>query len=150
MRASAILAIAASTLVASAPTTENLSEVKGQFSISKFVFGCTAGCSYSFDVMIDGNLKNHPEVKTAVKCEGNFNDVTDYKQCGSVSDTQKILAFIEKSTNKLKLQYVVENHADKSTYKYYGEKTVYAATGSNAALQPESFKVDESSSTGIA
>ena len=147
-----IAATCATLAAATTPSTydNKASQLPGKFAITNFVFGCTVGCSYSFDLSVSGNAENHPAVKKPVKCSGNLDTATDYVECGHVSKTQKLYAFIEKDTNELKLQYEVQRPKTQAVYRYMGEKVVYAATSDNAALQKESFKVKETSATAVA
>ena len=69
MHASAILALGAAALAAAAPTTQ---QKKDSFEVSKFVFGCTAGCYYNFDVAYNGGESYH--------CAGSTT-LTDYVEC---------------------------------------------------------------------
>lgn len=149
MKFSSALALAGASLAAAAPTTTD--PLAGQnFNVTNFVFGCTVGCDWYFDLAIEGSAANHPETLPPVKCQGNLDDTTDYKECGFVSETQHLYAYIVKATNELKLQYEVFNYNTGATYRYYGNETVYAATGDNADLQEPNFKVPESSATGVA
>lgn len=149
MHASSFLALAAATLATAAPLDLTVATDAGSFAVSNFVFGCTVGCNWYFDVAVEGDFANHPAVPTPVHCEGSFEDV-DYVECGAVSDTQSILAFIEKDTNTLALQYVNQIPAETAVYRYYGNTTVYAATSENADLQKPEFTVPETSFTGVA
>lgn len=149
MHASSFLALAAATFAAAAPLDLTVAADTGSFAVTNFVFGCTVGCSWNFDVKVNGNFANHPNVPNPVHCEGSFDD-TDYVECEHVSNTQSILAYIEKDNNSLKLQYVNQIPAETAVYKFYGNQTVYAATGENAALQQKEFTVPETSSTGVA
>lgn len=132
------------------PKSSNTNLTPGSFSITNFVFGCTVNCSYNFDLAVTGSAENHPAVKKPVKCSGNLDSTTDYVECGYVSKTQKLYAYIVKDTNQLKLQYEVQRPKNSAVYKYYGEREVYAATGPNAGKQEKEFVVKESLSTGVA
>ncbi|KAI5363083.1 hypothetical protein Slin15195_G104600 [Septoria linicola] len=124
-------------------------QLPGNFAVSNFVFGCTAGCNYSFDLAVEGSAENHPAVTKSVKCSGDL-EATDYVQCGHVSKTQRLYAYIEKDTNKLKLEYEVSRPKASAVYRYTGEKTVYAATSDQADKQKKNFKVKETAATGVA
>ncbi|KXS93610.1 hypothetical protein AC578_7808 [Pseudocercospora eumusae] len=142
MRTSTILALAASTLALASPLLEL--EVTHQFAVTKFVFGCSASCSWSFNVTVQGEFGNHPELKTPATCSGGLDEDHDYKKCVGVdSETQEVFAYIDKDNNLLRLQYAVDNLEDHHTYRYYGEKEVYASTSENAKLQNEDFFVPE-------
>ncbi|KAF7197604.1 hypothetical protein HII31_01107 [Pseudocercospora fuligena] len=152
MRTSTILALAASTLTSASPLLAIEPPVTAQFNVSKFVFGCTTGCYWSFNVTVEGEFKNHPELKSPVTCSGGLDENKDYKKCdvGDVSETQEVLAYIVKDTNMLKLQYAVNNLEERSTYRFYGEKKVYAATSDQAKLQKEEFFVPETVVAAVA
>ena len=141
MHASAILALGAAALAAAAPTTQ---QKKDSFEVSKFVFGCTAGCYYNFDVAYNGGESYH--------CAGSTT-LTDYVEC-TAGDDKNLLAYIDNTTDKtkniLKLEYVDSDVDAGTRYNYYGHKRVYAATSSDADKQKPEFTVKVSSSTGVA
>ncbi|KXT18033.1 hypothetical protein AC579_4597 [Pseudocercospora musae] len=145
MRTSTIIALAASSLASASPLGTVDPPATAHFHVSKFVFGCSAGCNWSFNVTVEGEAKNHPELKTPVTCSGGLDQDKDYKKCdvGAVSKTQQVLAYIDKDTNELKLQYAVNNLEEHKTYRYYGEKEVYAATSDKGKLQQDEFDVPE-------
>ncbi|KAK4496809.1 hypothetical protein PRZ48_012793 [Zasmidium cellare] len=148
MRSSTVLALGAATLAAAAPVAENTQAYA--FDVTNFVFGCTVGCYWSLDVSVEGEGEHHPAVDTPVHCEGGLDEDTDYVQCGNVSDTQAIYAYIVKDTNELKLQYEVQYPEETAVYRYYGQQVVYAATSDKADLQEPNFKVLETETTGVA
>ncbi|KAF2159186.1 hypothetical protein M409DRAFT_71191 [Zasmidium cellare ATCC 36951] len=143
-----ILALGAATLAAAAPVAENTQDYA--FNVTNFVFGCTTGCYWYLDVSVEGEGPHHPAVNTPVHCEGGLDEDTDYVQCGNVSDTQAIYAYIVKDTNELNLQYEVQYPEETAVYRYYGQQTVYAATSDQADLQEPNFKVLETETTGVA
>jgi uncharacterized protein YjbJ (UPF0337 family) len=140
MHASAIIALGAAALAAAAPTTQ---QKKDSFEVSKFVFGCTSGCYYNFDVAYNGGETYH--------CAGALTD-TDYLQCTGADDN--LTAYIDNATDKtkniLKLQYEDSDVEAGTRYNYYGHKRVYAATSSDADKQKAKFAVKVSSATGVA
>jgi hypothetical protein len=141
MHASAILALGAAALAAAAPTTQQ--KKQDSFEVSKFVFGCTAGCYYNFDVSYDNGSSYH--------CAGSLAE-TDYLQC--TGEDENLTAYIDNATDKtkniLKLQYEESDVEAGTRYNYYGHKRVYAATSDDASKQKEKFAVKVSSSTGVA
>jgi hypothetical protein len=141
MHTSTIIALGAATLAAAAPTACN--PQKDSFEVSKFVFGCTAGCYYNFDVTYNDSDSYH--------CAGALT-ATDYIQCTGEDDN--LLAYIDNATDKtkniLKLEYVDSDVDAGTRYNYYGHKRVYAATSSDADKQKPEFSVKVSSSTGVA
>ncbi|KAK4632303.1 Ecp20-2 [Fulvia fulva] len=143
------LILAGAALAAAVPS-ELAGPKPNQFTITNFVFGCTVGCDWSFNVAVQGSGPDHPPVKKPVKCSGNVNDAKDYVDCGKISDTQRIKAYIVKATNQLKLEYEVQKPNHGAVYRYTGEKKVYAATGEHAKLQKPNFVVKETGSTGVA
>lgn len=145
-----LLALGAATLAVAAPAADTTQAKKHQFAVTNFVFGCTVGCDWYFDVAVEGNGPDHPAVKTPVHCKGGLDEDEDYVKCGNISDTQAIYAYIVKDTNELMLQYEVQKPAETAVYRWYGEKKVYAATSDQAALQKPNFKVVESKATGVA
>ena len=148
MRASTIIAVAASTLAGAVPVTRDAS-LPGTFEVTNFSFGCTASCYYSFDVVVSGSADHHPDFTTPVKCSGGLDENTDYTECGTVSQTQSVLAYIEKDTSLLKLKYVTQDLSNGATYSYLGEKEVYSATGPNADKQSADFCVPETTAFGV-
>ena len=140
MHASAILALGAAALAAAAPTTQ---QKKDSFEVSKFVFGCTAGCYYNFDVTYNDGDSYH--------CAG-ATTATDYIQC--TGEDENLLAYIDNTTDKtkniLKLEYVDTDVDAGTRYNYYGHKRVYAQTSSDADKQKAKFAVKVSSATGVA
>lgn len=149
MHFSSVLALGAATLATAAPLLD-LAQEDYQFNVTNFVFGCTVGCYWNFDVSVEGSGPNHPAVDTPVHCEGGLDEDTDYVQCGNVSETQTIYAYIVKENNDLKLQYEVQVPGETAVYRYYGNQTVYAATSDQADLQEPNFKVLETEATGVA
>ncbi|CAK1358049.1 hypothetical protein CB0940_07293 [Cercospora beticola] len=148
---STILAASLASIAAAAPAKREsyAADLPGTFEISNFVFGCTVGCNYNFDLTVSGSAENHPAVApTYVKCSGDL-ESTDYVQCGDVSETQRLYAYIEKDTNELHLQYEVQNYNTGAIYRYYGEEIVYAATSEDADKQEECFEVKENRATGV-
>lgn len=148
-----VAAICATLAAATTPSTygdSNQSQLPGKFAITSFVFGCTVGCSYSFDLSVSGNAENHPAVKKLVTCSGDLDTATDYVECGHVSKTQRLYAYIVKDTNELKLQYEVQRPKTGAVYRYMGERVVYSATSDQAALQKKQFKVKETNATAVA
>lgn len=134
MHAFALLTLGAASLAAAAPSTK-----KDSFAVSNFVFGCTAGCYYNFDVSFKDSEAH---------CAGSLED-KDYVKCEGADG---VSAYIDTSADKndLKLQAEVSNVAAGSRYNYYGDKQVYAATSSDADKQKESFKVQVKKTTGVA
>ena len=141
MHASAILALGDAALAAAAPTTQ---QKKDSFEVSKFVFGCTAGCYYNFDVAYNGGESYH--------CAGSTT-LTDYVECTAGED-KNLLAYIDNTTDKtkniLKLQFEDSDVEAGTRYNYYGHKRVYAQTSSDADKQKAKFAVKVSSATGVA
>ncbi|EME88453.1 uncharacterized protein MYCFIDRAFT_209811 [Pseudocercospora fijiensis CIRAD86] len=145
MRTATILAVAASTLASASPFEDVAPPVNSQYDVTKFVYGCSAGCHWSFNVTVEGEYKNHPELQTPVTCSGGLDENQDYKKCdGAPSETQEVAAYIDKATNLLKVRYTVKNLEEHNTYKFYGDKRVYASTSADAKLQQEDFAVPES------
>ena len=145
MRSSIILTAGLTALTAAAPLERRAIE---EFQVSKFVYGCTTTCDWSFDVSILGDgTKNNPAVSTPVTCSGSLTD-TNYVSCSSVSNTQTISAYIKKSNNQLKLQYQVDEPKQGARYNYYGHTHVNAQTSGIA--QPKKFQVKLSRATGVA
>ncbi|KAI6794608.1 hypothetical protein KC367_g733 [Hortaea werneckii] len=147
-----LTATAASLALANAsPVPAESSDQQQGFEVSNFIFGCTAGCYWYFNATVSGDSANHPCVSTPVYCNGNLDDDTDYKECTSTgSDSSSISAFIEKASNTLFLRYTVSDVEAGSTYNYYGNDTVYAATSSDADKQEPKFFVPETSVTAVA
>ncbi|KAF2216952.1 hypothetical protein CERZMDRAFT_89740 [Cercospora zeae-maydis SCOH1-5] len=141
-----ILAASLASLAAAAPAKRDL---PGTFEVTNFVYGCSASCFWSFDLGVSGSAQNHPATGPTVKCSGSLDNDTDYVQCGTVSETQTLSAYIEKANNVLHLRYDVTNYNTGATYKYYGDETVYSSTGPDAAKQEESFCVKENRATGV-
>jgi uncharacterized protein with LGFP repeats len=157
MRASTVLAIASSALVAAAPAAPASYKPANTFEVTNFVFGCTNECDYYFDVTITGNNPpTHPAVTKPVYCTGSFTGAKpetgkDYIQCAPTNATNtEVLAYIDRETSVLNLQYVVSIPEQTAVYRYYGEKQVYSATGSNASKQKKAFTVKESRATAVA
>jgi hypothetical protein len=157
MRASTILAIGAAGLVAAAPTScpnnnnnnsgdDSNGDVQtfGNFYVNKFVFGCTAGCFYTFDL----DFQNDPE---QYKCSGSLDD-KDYVKCEGTTANQAYYAYIDTTQGKnlLKLQYEVTDTAAGVRTNTYGEQQVYAATSGDAAKQKENFSVAATTQTKVA
>ncbi|KAM0718240.1 hypothetical protein Q7P37_006572 [Cladosporium fusiforme] len=124
------------------PPPASTKEQPKNFEVSKFSFGCTAGCYYSFDVAYDNG---------AAKCSGSLED-KDYVKCSTKDKKQSIYAYIDTTSdkNELKLQAEQSNAKKGTRCNYYGEKQVYAATSSDASKQKEAFKVKNSASTCVA
>jgi hypothetical protein len=141
MRASSILAFGAAGLAAAAPTA-NTGD-KGKFFVNKFVFGCTSGCYYSFNL----NFQNDSQYQ----CSGSLED-KDYVECKGDVANESYYAYIDTTENKniLKLQYEVSNSEEGTVTRYYGEDQVYAVTSSDADKQEENFSVGVSSVTAVA
>lgn len=144
MRVSSILALATAGLVAAAPAKEQTTQNE-KFSVSKFVFGCTAGCYYNFDV----SYKD-----ASAHCEGSLDD-KDYVKCkatGKKNKSETLYAYIDTTTDKnlLKLEAEVNNVKQGSRCNYYGQKQVYAATSEDADKQKENFKVKNDKATCVA
>jgi hypothetical protein len=139
MRASSILAAAG--LAAAAPTA-NTGD-RGKFFVNKFVFGCTSGCYYSFNL----NFQNDSQYQ----CSGSLED-KDYVECKGDVANESYYAYIDTTENKniLKLQYEVSNSEEGTVTRYYGEDQVYAVTSSDADKQEENFSVGVSSVTAVA
>ncbi|KAF1826603.1 uncharacterized protein K489DRAFT_377033 [Dissoconium aciculare CBS 342.82] len=150
MRASTIIALASSTLVAAAPTPRDTSSSSNIFEISDFVFGCTNDCGWSFKATITGsNPPTHPSLDTPVTCAGNFN-VQDpssgqqYVDCSATGDAKtSLVANIDPKTNVLSLLYLVSAPEDGNNYRYLGQKEVYAVTGPDADKQAADFSVPQ-------
>lgn len=156
MRASTIIALGAAGLAAalptSAPSCENDSgsegtdtQTYGSFFVNKFVFGCTAGCYYSFNVSFTTS-------DAQFECSGSLED-KDYVECKGDSTGDGYSAYIDTTTdaNILKLQKTVSNYPDEGTVTHwYGEDQVYAATSSDADKQEDNFSVDATSMTAVA
>lgn len=144
MLASTLFTLTAATLASAAPTSDPSTDAKDIFSVSSFVFGCTVGCDYSFDVTFNGGCESH--------CSGNL-DNDDYVECTSKDPSKSISAYIDDSSddkNILKLEYEVTNVEEGSRFNYYGEEQVYTATGYDADKQEAEFEVEVSSVTGVA
>ncbi|KAI5363070.1 hypothetical protein Slin15195_G104470 [Septoria linicola] len=176
MHFSTFLAAGAATLAAAAPVVDPASSLRcldspdlqcnnnnirsnptddltpGAFNITNFIYGCTSGCYWYFNVSVEGTYANHPAAPTPVYLQGGLDENTDYVR-GNVSGTQQISAYIVKETNTLKLEYEVsypDLGPSGAVYRYYGEQVVYAATSVNASLQEPNFKVNETRFTGVA
>jgi len=156
MRASTIIALGAATLAAAAPTSTPDScgndsgstdtQTYGSFFVNKFVFGCTAGCYYSFDVSFTTTTDEQST------CSGSLED-KDYVECKGESTGASYSAFIDTTSgsNLLKLQYTVQNYPNEgATTHFYGKDQVYAATSEDADKQEASFSVNADSSTAVA
>lgn len=144
MRASTLLTLATASLAAAAPAKQQQS-TNEKFSVSNFVFGCTVGCNYYFDVSYkDGSAH----------CEGTLDD-KDYVKCkatGKKNKAETLYAYIDTASdkNELKLQAQITDAKAGSYCNYYGQKQVYAATSADADKQKENFKVKNSSATCVA
>lgn len=141
MRASSIIALGAATLAAAAPATSKASE---KFNVNKFVFGCTSGCYYTFDLNFSGETAKY-------ECSGSLED-KDYVQCTGAEGSKAYYAYIDTTENKniLKLQYEVSDVKEQTVTRSYGHKQVYAATSVDADKQKKNFSVKVSSKTAIA
>ena len=157
MRASTIIALGAAGLAAAAPTSapscgntntgsDNTStQTYGTFFVNDFVFGCTAGCYYSFNV-------NFTTSDEQYECSGSLED-KDYVECKGETSGQSYSAYIDTTTsaNILKLQQTVSNYPDEGAVTHwYGEDQVYAATSSDADKQEPYFSVEATSMTAVA
>lgn len=140
MRASTIIALGAATLATAAPTTKT----SEKFNVNKFVFGCTAGCYYSFDLNFSGEAAKY-------ECSGSLED-KDYVQCTGAEGSKAYYAYIDTTANKniLKLQYEASDVKEQTVTRSYGHKQVYAATSADADKQKENFSVKVSSKTAVA
>jgi hypothetical protein len=132
----------AAALTAAAPLEQR--ETTNYFAVTGFNYGCTGSCAFTFDVSIHGSEANHPAIDEPVTCSGAAPSDT-YFDCGKISETQSIGAYIDEN-DQLKLAYYV-NAMDGNYYSYFGQTQVYALTGPKAGLQNTSFNVDETSST---
>jgi hypothetical protein len=148
MRASTIIAIAGSSLVAAAPTPR---EATNTFEVTDFSFGCTNECYWSFSATVTGNNPpSHPAVETPVTCSGSFTGADpssgkQYNTCSSTgNDKTELLAMIDRETNILSLLYLVNAPEDGNNYRYLGQQEVYSATGPDAEKQEKDFSVPES------
>ncbi|KAF1821985.1 uncharacterized protein K489DRAFT_380732 [Dissoconium aciculare CBS 342.82] len=157
MRASTILAVAGSTLVAAAPAATTYKTAGNTFEVTNFIFGCTNECDWYFDVKVTGDhAPTHPAITTPVHCQGSFTGAKpetgkDYIQCAATGkENSQLLAYIDRETSQLNLQYVVSIPEQTATYRYYGETQVYSATGSNASKQKKNFTVKQSRATAVA
>jgi hypothetical protein len=157
MRSSTIIAFGAIGLAAaapaSAPSCKNSNSSSkgtdtqsyGSFFVNKFVFGCTAGCYYSFDV-------SFTTMDTQFKCSGSLED-KDYVECKGDVNGESYSAYIDTTTgaNLLKLQLTVSDYPDKgTTTHWFGDNQVYAATSSDADKQKDYFSVSATSMTAVA
>jgi hypothetical protein len=145
MRFSIILSAGIITLAAAAPIKTRADS--NYFQVTKFSYGCTTTCDWSFDVTVVGQSSNHPAVSTPVTWSGSLAD-KDYMTCRNISNTQTISAYIKKSNNDLLLHYQVGKPKQGARYNYYGHTHVNAATSGIA--QPKKFQVKESRATGVA
>ncbi|EME47858.1 hypothetical protein DOTSEDRAFT_51158 [Dothistroma septosporum NZE10] len=144
------LVLAGAALGAAAPSElANKASKPKQFAVTEFVFGCTDGCYWNFKVAVQGEGPNHPPVQKPVECSGSLDDNKDYVDCGEISKTQTIRAYIVKATNELMLKYEVQKPKQGAMYQYTGEKKVYAATNDPKKLQKSSFIVKETSPTRV-
>ena len=145
----------AATFAAAAPTStpdscgndggDDTPQTYGSFFVNKFVFGCTAGCYYSFDVSFTTTDEQY-------SCSGSLED-KDYVDCTGKESGASYSSFIDTTSGKniLKLQYTVNNYPNEGTVThFYGEDQVYAATSDDADKQEASFSVDATSSTAVA
>ena len=145
MRSSILLSAGLAILATAAPLE---ARAINEFQVTKFVYGCTTTCNWSFNVTILGDrTKNNPAVSTPVTCSGSLID-KDYVTCASVSNTQTISAYIKKSNNQLLLQYQVEKPKQGARYNYYGHTHVNVET--SGVAQPKKFQVKLSRATGVA
>jgi hypothetical protein len=155
MRASTILALGAATFAAALPTSTPDScgddsgstdtQTYGSFFVNNFVFGCTAGCYYTFDV-------SFTTTDEQFECSGSLQD-KDYVDCKGSESGASYSSFIDTTSGKniLKLQYTVNNYPNEGTVThFFGEDQVYAATSDDADKQEASFSVDATSSTAVA
>ncbi|EME46806.1 hypothetical protein DOTSEDRAFT_70694 [Dothistroma septosporum NZE10] len=147
MLASSLLTVAAATLATALPAGVTPAAAPGQFDITNFIFGCTAGCFWYLDIAVHPAVANHPSVPSSVHCQGNLDDNKSFKECDHVTNESKLYAFIGKDDNLLQLKYEVTNSSTSTVYNYYGEKEVYAATSAYADLQTPNFNVTEISGT---
>jgi hypothetical protein len=158
MRASTIIVLGAAGLAAAAPASapscknsnsgddSTSTQTYGSF-VNKFVFGCTAGCYYTFDI-------NFTTTNEQFECSGSLED-KDYVECKAAGDStgESYSAYIDTTSGKnlLKLQYTVSNYPDEgTTTHWYGEDRVYAATSADADKQEANFSVDATSMTAVA
>ncbi|CZT18384.1 uncharacterized protein RCC_04228 [Ramularia collo-cygni] len=158
MHASTIFALAAATFASAAPV-DIPGQQFGSFEVSNFIFGCTSGCNWYFDVSIAGSFLNHPAIDTPVHCEGGWaldpSDVpSEYVECGPISQTQSVSAYVTRAVEEgeqsvLNLVYSTSNPLTGAVFKYYGDDNVYSATGYNASLQQSEFSVPETSATAV-
>jgi hypothetical protein len=119
----------------------------GSFFVNNFVFGCTSGCYYSFDV-------SFTTMDTQFSCSGSLED-KDYVECKGDVSGESYSAYIDNTTdataNILKLQLTVDNYPDEgTTTHWYGEDQVYAVTSSDADKQEASFSVDATKMSAVA
>jgi hypothetical protein len=159
MRASTIIVLGAAGLAAAAPASapscknsnsgddSTSTQTYGSFFVNKFVFGCTAGCYYTFDI-------NFTTTNEQFECSGSLED-KDYVECKAAGDStgESYSAYIDTTSGKnlLKLQYTVSNYPDEgTTTHWYGEDRVYAATSADADKQEANFSVDATSMTAVA
>jgi hypothetical protein len=157
MRASTIIGFGAVGLAAAAPTSApscknsnsgskgTVTQSYGSFFVNNFVFGCTAGCYYSFKV-------NFTTTDAQFECTGSLED-KDYVECKGDVKGESYSAYIDTTTgaNLLKLQQTVFNYPDKgTTTHWFGDKQVYAATSSDADKQKDYFSVPATSMTAVA
>jgi hypothetical protein len=101
-------------------------------------------------VSVAGDSENHPAVNTPVKCKGGLDENPTYVDCGFVSDTSTISAYIIKANtteevNTLQLKYTANKPAENSWCQFTGSSVVYAETSTDAALQQPNFSVNETS-----
>jgi hypothetical protein len=157
MRSSTIIAFATAGLAAAAPTSapscknsnagsaSTATQSYGSFFVNKFVFGCTSGCYYSFDV-------SFTTTDTEFSCSGSLSD-KDYVECKGDVKGESYSAYIDTTTgaNLLKLQLTVSDYPDKgTTTHWYGKDQVYAATSSEADKQKDSFLVEATRMSAVA
>ena len=152
MRASSILALGAAALVSAAPAAPAPLEERadlGEFNVTNFVFGCTSGCYWYFDVTVGPKSSHHPAVTKPVHCEGNLDDNKSFTDgtCADFSDNKAIRAYIGPK-GRLNLQYEVNFPKEGSTYWYQGGKKVGAQTSDNPS--PAQFTVPEAKASAIA
>jgi hypothetical protein len=157
MRASTVIAFGAVGFAAAAPTSApscgnsnagskgTEAQSYGSFFVNNFVFGCTAGCYYSFKI-------SFTTTDAQFECSGSLED-KDYVECKGDVNGESYSAYIDTTTgaNLLKLQLTVSSYPDEgTTTHWYGEDQVYAATSSDANKQKEYFSADATSMTAVA
>lgn len=144
MRASTLLSVSIAALASGAPLEERAPS--NYFAVSKFVYGCTVTCDWSFDVKVFGKQAEHPPVKKPVTCSGSTTD-QDYVKCAEINASQSIYAYIDED-NQLQLQYEYDDTAEGARCQYYGDVHVQAATSGKP--QKKNFRVKETSAQCVA